>query len=62
MKKLSVEEQKKVIGGYDNHMCGRVQQWANQLAACEQADTHENGDLYDLMWDLWTEEFDKYCL
>ena len=59
MKKLSVEEQKKVIGGYDNRMCGRVQQFANTIIEAQRMDPSMDSDW---AWDLWADAFNKYCL
>ena len=54
MKKLSVEEQKKVIGGYDDGMCGVIQRLATDLVNSHCHNDHT--------WDTWCKMFDMYCI
>ena len=51
MEILSVEELEKVLGGYDDAGCRRVQAEAIKKATNEDSD-----------WEQWTEKFYRYCV
>ncbi len=53
MKKLSIEEQKKVAGGYSEVHCREVQVLAEQMI--------NDGVDDDALWDLWGDSYDTFC-
>ncbi len=52
MKKLSIKEQKKIVGGGDNESCAGVQAEAEDLI---------NHGATNAQWDRWAAKYDKFC-
>ncbi len=53
MKKLSIEEQNKVAGGYREGHCREVQVLAEQMIS--------DGLNDDALWNLWGDAYDASC-
>ena len=58
MKQLSIEEQARVMGGYDEEKCREVQELAALYAQMQANGMMVPGGL----WDDWETEFLKYCV
>ena len=58
MKKLTVEEQAHVMGGYDEEGCFYVQTLAAEQFKREQEGFQVNPD----WWDWWGTLFDEFCM
>ena len=58
MKKLTREEQARVMGGYDEQECHRVQELAAYYFRLEMEGFQINPE----WWDDWADEFDLYCM